>query len=80
MENHSKKLTLQIPLSDVEDGKIDILKDLLNTHKGDKQLFFVVYEESERIKLTMPSRKHKINISKELLEELHNKQIQYKLN
>ncbi len=80
MESHSKKLTLQIPLSEVEEGKIDLLKNLLNTHKGDKQLFFVVYEEAERIKLTMPSRKHKINISKELLEDLQKEQVRYKLN
>lgn len=80
MENHSKKLTLQLPLSEVENGKIDLLRDLFQTHKGEKPLLFVVYETSEKIKLVMPSRKHKVNISKELLEELQNKQIKYKLN
>src|SRR5690554_2409549 len=80
MENHSKKLTLQMPLSDLEDGKIEKLKGLIETHKGEKQLYFVVYEVAEKIKLTMPSRKHKINISKEFLEELQKEQIKYKLN
>lgn len=80
MENHSKKLTLQMPLGDLEDEKIDRLKGLIETHKGEKQLYFVVYEVAEKIKLTMPSRKHKINISKEFLEELQNEQIKYKLN
>jgi DNA polymerase-3 subunit alpha len=80
MENQTKKLTLQIPLEDLKDGKIDSLKDLMKTHKGDKQLYFVVYEIEEKIKLTMASRKTKINISKELLNALEEQQVRYKLN
>ncbi len=80
METHSKKLTLKIPLSDLKDGRIDSLKKLIKIHKGEKQLFFVVYENEEKIQLTMPSRKHKVNISKKLLDELGLEQIRYKLN
>ncbi len=80
MENHGKKLTLSFPLSDLKDGRIDSLKNLIKSHKGEKQLFFVVYENEEKIHLTMPSRKHKINISKELLDELEREQVSYKLN
>lgn len=80
MENHGKKLTLSFPLSDLKDGRIDSLKNLIKAHKGEKQLFFVVYENDEKIRLTMPSRKHKINISKELLDELEREQVSYKLN
>lgn len=80
LENHSKKLTLQFPLDQLKTNDIDTLKDLLETHKGTKPLLFVVYEEAERIKLTMPSRKYKINISRELLEKLQEKQIRYRLN
>ena len=80
MEAHGKKLTLTIPLSELKDGRIDSLKNLVKTHKGEKQLFFVVYEKDEKIHLTMPSRKHKINISKELLDELEREQLSYKLN
>jgi DNA polymerase-3 subunit alpha len=80
METHGKKLTLTIPLNDLKDEKINSLKNLVKTHKGEKQLFFVVYENEEKIHLTMPSRKHKINISKELLDELEREQLSYKLN
>jgi len=80
METHGKKLTITMPLADLKEGKIDSLKDLVKTHKGEKQLFFVVYENDEKIHLTMPSRKHKINISKELLDELEREQFHYKLN
>ncbi len=80
METHGKKLTITMPLNDLREGKIDSLKNLVKTHKGEKQLFFVVYENEEKIHLTMPSRKHKINISKELLDELDREQLHYKLN
>ena len=80
METYGKKLTLTIPLNDLKEGKINSLKNLVKTHKGEKQLFFVVYENEEKIHLTMPSRKHKINISKELLDELQREQLSYKLN
>lgn len=80
METHGKKLTITMPLNDLKEGKIDSLKNLVKTHKGEKQLFFVVYENEEKIHLTMPSRKHKINISKELLDELDREQLHYKLN
>ena len=80
METQGKKLTLTIPLNELAEGKINSLKQLVKTHKGEKQLFFVVYENDEKINLTMPSRKHKINISKELLDALDREQFHYKLN
>jgi DNA polymerase-3 subunit alpha len=53
---------------------------LFKTHKGDKQLHFVIYEMENKIKLSMPSRKQKVNISQELLDELTRAQVSYRLN
>ena len=80
MESQAKKLTIQMPIEDVQEGRIDYLKGLLKTYKGDKQLQFVVYEVEEKVKLTMPSLKQKVNISNELLEELDKEKVSYKLN
>ncbi len=80
MDNHTKKLTLQMPIEDLEAGKIESLKNLLKLHKGDKQLHFVIYEMEEEIKVNMTSRKHKVAISRELLTELEKEQVRYKLN
>ncbi|WP_313112912.1 DNA polymerase III subunit alpha [Aequorivita sediminis] len=80
METQGKKLTLTLPLTDIKDGRIDKLKDLVKTHKGEKLLYFVIFEKDEKILLEMPSRTHKINISKELLDELDREQVHYKLN
>jgi len=80
MDSQARKLTIQMPVEDLEDGKIDFLKDLFTTHKGDKQLHFVIYEVENKVKLSMPSKKQKVNISNELLIELEREQVSYKLN
>ncbi|MCW5518476.1 DNA polymerase III subunit alpha [Aureitalea sp. L0-47] len=76
----AKKLTLQIPIGDVEKEKVRQLKDLLKMHKGDKQLHITLYDVEDELKLNMPSRKQKVAISKELLEELKELEFAYKLN
>ena len=80
MDSHTKKLTIQLPIGDVNDDSIANLKEIISSHKGDKQLELIIYEASEKIKITMPSKKFKIDISNELLKKLEDEQIRYKLN
>jgi DNA polymerase-3 subunit alpha len=80
MDSHTKKLTIQLPIEEVNDGSIANLKEIIASHKGDKQLELLIYEASEKIKVTMPSKKFKIDISNELLKKLEDEQIMYKLN
>lgn len=80
MEHQAKKLTIQIPVNDLQEDRIKTLKKMLKQHKGEKQLHFAVYEFEEQVKLTMPSRKHKVNISKELLDALEAEEVSYRLN
>ncbi|HET8885389.1 MAG TPA: DNA polymerase III subunit alpha, partial [Salinimicrobium sp.] len=80
MKSYAKKLTIQLDVNDLQEERITILKDLFKSHRGDAALNFVVYEAEEKVKLHMPSRKHRINISAELLESLEDSQIYYKLN
>lgn len=80
MEAYAKKLTIQLNIDELEEHKIDNLKEIFNNHSGDNKLNFVVYEMKERIKLHMPSRKQKVKISQELLNALEEEQILYKLN
>ena len=80
MDNQAKKLTIQMPVQDLEDGKIERLKELFGYHKGDQHLHFTIYEVDEKVKLNMPSRTQKIKICNELLEELAMDGVKYKLN
>ncbi len=80
MGNQAKKLTLRIPIDQLHEKRIALIKDMLKSHKGDAQLHFTMYDQEEKVKLNMMSRKHKVEISKELLDRLKEEEIDYKLN
>jgi len=80
MDVYAKKLSIQLNIKDLQEHRIKVLKDLIKTHKGDHALNFVVYDNEEELKLSMPSRKQKVKISQELLDELENNEVFYKLN
>ena len=80
LERYARKLTIQINVNELKGDDIQSLKSILDEHKGDKLLNFIVYEMEDKVKLHMPSRKHKININKDLLSTLQSKAVHYKLN
>ncbi|MBO6605674.1 DNA polymerase III subunit alpha [Psychroserpens sp.] len=80
MDTYAKKLSIQLNIRDLQEQRIHILQDLFKSHKGDKALNFVIYDNDEKIKLNMPSRKQKVSISQELLDELEDNDVKYKLN
>ena len=80
MDSQAKKITIQLPIEDLQDQTLLFLKQMIATHKGDKQLCFTIYEIQDKIKLNMPSRTHKVNICNEFLKELQDRQVKYQLN
>lgn len=80
MDIYAKKLSIQLNIRDIENDNIQKLKDLISMHTGNQMLNFVIYDNEESIKLQMPSRKQKVKISQELLEELEEQEVFYKLN
>ncbi len=80
MEKQAKKLTIQMPVDQLQEHRIQLLKDMLKLHKGDAQLHFTMYDLEEKVKLNMPSRKHKVAISKELLDALDEEQVKWDIN
>ncbi|MDH7447996.1 DNA polymerase III subunit alpha [Aquimarina sp. 2201CG14-23] len=80
METYARKLTIQLDINTLSDKRIDDLKELLTEHSGNHTLNFVIFEMAEKLKLHMPSRKQKVNISPELLAALENDSVYYKLN
>ena len=80
VKSFARKLSIQLNLDDIEEGRIDEIKKLLVKHRGDHNLSFVVYDAKEKMKIDMQTTKHKINISQELLELLDQEKIYYKLN
>jgi DNA polymerase-3 subunit alpha len=80
MDTYAKKLSIQLNIDTLAEGKISALYDLLKIHEGSNTLNFVVYDNKEKLKVQMPSRKQKIKISQELLNELKAQDVIYKLN
>ncbi|HZW77040.1 MAG TPA: DNA polymerase III subunit alpha [Flavobacteriaceae bacterium] len=81
IDKQSKKITIKIPLSEVDEDRISFLRGLVMEYQGNKQLEFVVFEDSmPQTKITMPSRKYKVSISGKLLRSLEKKQLKYRLN
>jgi DNA polymerase-3 subunit alpha len=80
MENYAKKLTIKLNIDQLKEDHILDLKDTLRSHKGKHPLQFTVYEMEDEIKVTLSSRKQKVQITSELLATLENKEVHYKLN
>ena len=80
METYAKKLSIQLDIKDLQEKRINILNDLFKMHEGNHALNFVIYDNDEKLKLNMSSRKQKLKISQELLDELASNDVFYKLN
>ena len=80
MDAYANKLSIQLNIKDLNEQKVIEIQDLLRLHKGKHHLNFVVYDDEEELKLELKSRKQKVQISQELLTELQNQNIFYKLN
>ena len=80
MDTYAKKLSVQLEITDLDEQRIAKLQDLFRIHIGNHALNFVIYDHKEEIKLNLPSRKQKVKISQELLRELENNDVYYKLN
>ena len=76
----AKKITIQLDINSVNNKEIDSINTVLKKHKGKQGLNFTVYDMEEKIKLSMPSRSNKIEISNELIEELTQHKLSFKLN
>jgi DNA polymerase-3 subunit alpha len=80
MNTYAKKLSIQLNISDLEKNTISELEDMFRLHQGSHKLNFVIYDNEEKLKLNMPSRSQKVKISQELLYELKELDVMYKLN
>lgn len=80
MDDFSKKLTIQLDVNDLKNENIDELETLVKSHKGEQTLNFVVYELKDRLKVHMPSRRQKVKVCSELLEELEAANFHYRVN
>jgi DNA polymerase-3 subunit alpha len=80
LKENAKKLTIQMDVADLTESQVLAMQDVFSNHSGDHILNFVVYEMKNKIKIHMPSKTKKVNICTELISELEQNKISYKLN
>jgi DNA polymerase-3 subunit alpha len=76
----AKKITLNVPIEKIDKDIIEQFDSVFKKHQGSQHLNFMIIDQKEKLKLNMPSRSSKINISKELIEELNEHEWSFKLN
>ncbi|MDT7832397.1 DNA polymerase III subunit alpha [Flavobacteriaceae bacterium S356] len=80
MDDLCKKVTVNIPIQQVNEKSIAAFEKLFSGEKGKQSLRFVIYDTEEEIELDVPSRNTKIKITSELLNTLEAQHVSYKLN
>ena len=80
MDEMCKKVTIKLPLKDVNEKTILNLESILKNNPGKQSLTFTIWDLKEEIEVSLPSRNTKIKISNEFLSTLESQQINYKLN
>jgi DNA polymerase-3 subunit alpha len=76
----SKKLKLLLNVKAIDDGIIDDLSEVCNKHQGSKLIDVVLYDEADEIKLNTHSKSKQVEITAELLKDISNLNLNYKLN
>ncbi|WP_456420531.1 DNA polymerase III subunit alpha [Lutibacter sp.] len=80
LEKQSKKITLQLDINKINEESIQKLNKLLKENEGSVPLDFLVYDLTEKMKLTLHSRSTKVKVDNEFLKMLENEEIRFKLN
>ena len=80
LKTNIKKITLMLEVNQLNEAGILDLKKTVLSFKGDKGFYIDLFDTEEKIKLTLPSRKQRVEVSNELLSKLEEKNIQYRIN
>lgn len=80
LEKEAKKITFQVPLGAIDEVVIEKIDAIFERNRGEKPVQFLVYDSKEKIKLRLKTRSKKIDINKNLLEELEVLDFKYKIN
>ena len=76
-----KNITLQVSLTDLSDGLINQVNEIINESPGNCNIKFTVLEPNEKISIDMLSRKYKVSPNNEFLARLKNiPKLNYLLN
>ena len=78
MDDMCKKITIKIPVQQINQTSISAFENLFKTNIGKQSLRFVIYDAEEEVELDVSSGNTKI--TSELLQTLENHRVSFKLN
>ena len=76
----SKKITLHLNIQDITPDLVQNYKKLIDKHKGNQSIYFMVHSNTENIHLNMENAALKVAITKDFLGDLDNFMVTYNLN
>jgi len=77
----TKSITLKLALSDITGNFIAELENLVQKYPGQCNLSFKIHDGDDKISVNMPSKKMKVDVNNQLIEELNKlPRVEYKLN
>lgn len=80
-EKKIKSITLQVSLSDLSDGFINEVNEIIVSNPGNVSVKLNVSEPNEKISIDLPSKKYKISLSNDFLKSIDGlKGLKYLLN
>jgi len=80
LANNVKRLTLQLEINQLSEDRVAKISEIIRSFKGEKPLMVDVFHAEEKIKLSLPSRKQKVQVTNEFLQLLEEEELSYKLN
>jgi DNA polymerase-3 subunit alpha len=79
LETYSKGIVIRFNEIDVDKQKIDLLTDIVSKHKGKKNFEVYIHSIADNFNLKLSSRKYKVDINTDLLDELEKAGFEYKV-
>lgn len=81
-DNLIEKLTIQLPLHDMNNKMINELVNLTNENKGNSLLYFEIIDGEKNMRIDMFARSSKVNVNKEIIRYLTNEEnnLSFKIN
>ena len=81
LDHFSKKLTITLICSNLQEEMVKNIESILKKNKGKKPFEIELIDDKFPLSISLKSKKTGVNINKELLDALHNsEQISYRLN
>ena len=75
------KITLQLPLKEIDEVTINELSSLVKNNSGDSLLYFEIIKEETNTSIQLFSRPARVRVNRQVIDYLKNKlTIDFKLN